>query len=323
MGSDGLRLKNADEARDALRPKIRKALTRMWEHEEGARSFADPEGVHQMRVSSRKVRAALDTSGALFEGKKYRRVSKGVRRLTRALGGVRDGDVLLADLAARRNADGETHPGIDRVVVRLERERERSRDRLLTVLDELDATGFRETSLDAFEGGKKTGRAAKVRRGHARRLIDEHVSAFLAQTESIPAAGEIEALHQIRITAKRLRYSLKIVRKPLMPEAKAVIASLTGVQDQLGEIHNLDVQIGLIRKEMHLMADESLERAMAGGDASVDTNVAPVWDDLMWLTSGVATERRERYARFIAWWDALQASGFRDDLVALTKPRGA
>jgi CHAD domain-containing protein len=89
---------NTTDLQRAIDRRILKLLKTMWSHQDAARAFNDPEGVHQMRVSSRKVRSALDATRDVLAGKRVRKVRKGARTLTRALGGVRDGDVLLAEL---------------------------------------------------------------------------------------------------------------------------------------------------------------------------------------------------------------------------------
>lgn len=298
----------------ALRRTIRRLLKDMWAHEAAARSFEDPEGVHQMRVASRRVRSALDTAGDLFKGKRHRAVRKGMRRLTRALGGVRDGDVLLMGLQRLRGDAGTgTHPGIDRLMARSERDRDEKRERLLSTLDELGADGFREASLDAFAKSRKGKGIAKVRRRDARRMVRRHIQEFLDHAASLPPEEDSEALHELRIATKRLRYALQLLRKPLMPESDPLIAALTEMQDQLGQIHDLDVLTGLVRSELHAIAGEQINAGLSG-EPSPNAATRAAWDDLIALGRQVAAERGECYARLAAWWGDPGTASFRDDL---------
>ena len=65
---------NASELRKALDRRILKLLETMWSYEDAALAFTDPEGVHQMRVSSRKLLSALDASRDIRNGKRVRKV---------------------------------------------------------------------------------------------------------------------------------------------------------------------------------------------------------------------------------------------------------
>jgi CHAD domain-containing protein len=312
---------NGDRLREAIDPRIRKLLKTMWSHEEGARSFTHPEGVHQMRVSSRKVRSALAASADVLDGKRVRKVRKGARTLTRALGGVRDGDVLLVELGELRGDNGaEDRPGIARLEDRLTQERDIARKHLITVLDDLDASGFRDESIAAFNGSAPKGKRSKIKRADARRMIKDHVLAFVDQTRAIPTEDEVEALHEIRITTKHLRYTLQFVEKQLAPESTAIIPKLTDLQDQLGELHNQDVLIELIRDEMHTMVDQAADRAMHPNITSTPTDQA-AWQDLLTLLAAVSERRRCWYASFLNRWQELESEGFPDDLLALARSR--
>lgn len=57
----------------------------------------------------------------------------------------------------------------------------------------------------------------------------------------------VHELHNLRIAAKRLRYTLEIFFSTLAPQATAVIEALTCLQDILGELHDHDVMIALLR----------------------------------------------------------------------------
>jgi CHAD domain-containing protein len=315
--------KSSGELQEAVRPKIRMRVEAMWALEDDALDFENIEGVHQMRVASRKLRAALDSSRDLFPEKRYRRVHKKVRRLTRALGRVRDPDVMLAELQSLREAStaGE-HPGIDRLVNRQIAERDVARARLVSLLDDLNAGNFQEESLDAFAAPSKPDNKAKMRRRDASRMIEDHVTEFLDHTRTFPTEQEADQLHEVRIATKRLRYALQLFEKPLKPESTAIIEQLTELQDELGEIHNLDVLIELTRNELVAIADEAVEHAMKH-DPGPDLNAEAEWKDLIALLTQTAERRRSQYEEVRAHWEGLEASGFTGQLVALSDPDAA
>ena len=54
-------------------------------------------------------------------------------------------------------------------------------------------------------------------------------------------------LHELRITGKYLRYTLKSFLEVLPPEADALVKDVVNMQDALGELHDADVTMHLIR----------------------------------------------------------------------------
>ena len=66
----------------------------MLEHEAGTRKGDDPEELHDMRVATRRMRAALRVFGAYLDPDVMRPVDRGLRRTGRMLGAVRDLDVF-------------------------------------------------------------------------------------------------------------------------------------------------------------------------------------------------------------------------------------
>jgi hypothetical protein len=84
----------------------------------------DIEGVHDVRVASRRLRAAMDVAAPAFTGKWYKPLHRTAKEITGALGEVRDRDVLLEALRADQSAAPlAEHPGIDRLIERAECER--------------------------------------------------------------------------------------------------------------------------------------------------------------------------------------------------------
>jgi len=86
----------------------------MLAHADGVLDTADIEPLHDMRVSTRRLRAALEVFEPCFPAKPYRRALRDVKRLADALGERRDRDVTLAaldDFAA--GVEAADRPGID------------------------------------------------------------------------------------------------------------------------------------------------------------------------------------------------------------------
>ncbi|MFM9108775.1 MAG: CHAD domain-containing protein [Chloroflexota bacterium] len=128
----------AEEADERYCPYMRRAIAErwagVWREVPAALAGEDPEGVHQVRVASRRLRAAMDVAAPCFPRSWYRPLHRAARDITGSLGEVRDRDVLIAELA-QRLADAPDAPeapdferaALERLLARLERERAAAR----------------------------------------------------------------------------------------------------------------------------------------------------------------------------------------------------
>jgi CHAD domain-containing protein len=141
--------------RSAMRELIAKRWEALWDALPVAVAGSDPEGVHDVRVASRRLRAAMDVAADCFPSGWYRPLHRAAKEITSALGDVRDRDVLLAALTVERyGASPGDRPGIDRLIERVSSEREQARSRMLAFLADLDARDL------PSETAKRFGRAA-------------------------------------------------------------------------------------------------------------------------------------------------------------------
>src|SRR5687767_1969196 len=79
-------------------------LDKMLAQAEGVRESKEIEPIHQMRVWSRRSRAALEVFRPCFDGKEYATIVAEVKKVTRTLGAARDLDVMI-DTLTRREED--------------------------------------------------------------------------------------------------------------------------------------------------------------------------------------------------------------------------
>ena len=100
---------------------------------------SDPEGVHDVRVASRRLRAAMDVAVGCFPDAWYKPLHRAAKDITGALGEVRDRDVMLEFLAGEREkVPAGERAGIDRLIARLTSERDAARERMLVFLEDVN-----------------------------------------------------------------------------------------------------------------------------------------------------------------------------------------
>ncbi len=78
---------------------IAERIARMLSHARAVRRGTDPEAVHDMRVASRRLRAALAVFEPAFRHSDYYRLEKEVKQLTDSLSRARDLDVMIEELS--------------------------------------------------------------------------------------------------------------------------------------------------------------------------------------------------------------------------------
>jgi CHAD domain-containing protein len=115
----------------------------MMSFREAALAGEDPEGVHDMRVASRRLRAAIELFRDVFPRRRLRPMLRSVKDLADALGQVRDLDVMLE----RLRADRAGRPVGQRLVLTdmvadLERERQEARRVLAETVETLEREDF-------------------------------------------------------------------------------------------------------------------------------------------------------------------------------------
>ncbi len=102
----------------------------------------DIDAVHDMRVASRRLRAALAVFGPCLpnEAQTWRRE---IRRLTRSLGMARDLDVQIEFVRAFKKAKSSAplNPGLDQLLERLSRGRAAAQDKVAKALSRVAGAG--------------------------------------------------------------------------------------------------------------------------------------------------------------------------------------
>ncbi len=231
---------------------IRRQAKQLVEQFDGLRAAEDIEFVHRARVATRRLRAALRMFDECFPSKQLRRWRKAIRRTTAKLGDARDRDVqieFLCGVLSALNAK-ECFPGISRILVQIERDRERLQRKVVKAVDRLEAKGvlrqvrrlskrlLPEAASSAEE--VQTPDACTQTRLHILEQLDD----LLSHQDSLANPDDCERHHAMRIAAKRLRYTLEIARPVYPGRLDEAIEATKRVQSLLGDVHDCDVWAG-------------------------------------------------------------------------------
>ena len=129
---------DADEPYGAAAGRIVEVrVTELIDHAEGVLDVDDIERVHDMRVATRRLRAALETFGPCFPRRELKAGLRQVKELADALGERRDRDVSIAALEQiAESMAAPDRPGIESLVARLRTEQADANAALARFVDE-------------------------------------------------------------------------------------------------------------------------------------------------------------------------------------------
>jgi CHAD domain-containing protein len=209
----------------------------------------DPEDVHQARVGTRRLRSDLRTFRSLVDSGWAGPLRDELSWLADLLGGVRDADVLAERL--RRQVDELPEvdaAGFAPVLLRLSQEREAARavllvalrsDRYLTLLERLVAAASEPQLVEKA--------ASEPARDVLPGLVARPWRSLRKAVKALPSKPPDEALHQVRIRAKRARYAAEAANPVFGNKSARFAKAVAGVQGVLGDQHDAVVAEGWLR----------------------------------------------------------------------------
>ena len=220
-------------AHDVALTELRRLVSVWRKHEPGARLGQDPEELHQLRVTARRIDATL----ALFKRQlpaPLVRARKTAKAVLRSLGAARDLDVQLSELA-RYCAELPEHERAAAEPLRalLESERGRARARLVRTLDSEPTRRWLETlTVAGAERGAMNGadRAMLVMPERVRRRFRK----LRKSVDKLRRKSSMEDYHLVRRRAKQLRYATECGAAMFGKPADDLLRALRRLQDQLG-----------------------------------------------------------------------------------------
>ncbi|HJP88348.1 MAG TPA: CHAD domain-containing protein [Candidatus Limnocylindrales bacterium] len=289
LGEAPAPLRPGDSFRAAARAAMWPQVARMLEVEAALRESAATDALKRYRVATRRLRAALRVFEQALPRKVIRAIQPELGDLARAVGRVRDLDVRIAGLNSWAAADAAHLADVADVEPLLATW---AAERLAAARDmekRLDGKGHARL-LDDLSGLVRGGGADT---GPARRAVrDRAGSAVWAGFERLRAAADgldgadLEALHDVRILAKRLRYTIEFLAPVLGSDREWLVARLVNLQDHLGALHDADLAraaaqafldaSGAVVTDSQRTAIETYGAAQAGAVEALRSDVSKV-----------------------------------------------
>lgn len=206
-------------------PRILTARLRDVEQYEAGLPAEDP--VHDMRVAARRLRAALRLL-------RLRELDPPVKELQDALGDVRDLQLQVAWLRERDQ--------------KLAQRREALLQKAMRALEGALAKWRGQTLPRLLEAAGRTKFRGKLSGGKVRALLRRRLERFEERLEAALEKPTPLPMHRVRISVKQLRYLFELVQRALPKAAGLLLTELPPLQEALGELHDVDVRVDLLRR---------------------------------------------------------------------------
>lgn len=278
---------------------------------EGIRHGEDIEHVHRMRVASRRLRAAFQLFQECLPQDRVKEWRRRIRQITRALGAARDADVQIEFLQAfLQQMDDEVSrckPGVRRILLRLRQARESLQERVERALDRLESSGVLSEMEHHLQNRLARARLLNLPMGtsavytRAEESITERLTEFLTFEPYVYQPQRIEDLHEMRIAAKRLRYTLEIFAPLYGKRLDKPLKIIKEIQERLGSMHDCDVWLQFLDD----FAQEERKRTLKYfGRVRPFSALKP---GIQYLVLDRQRARKQVYEEFVQFWKGIEA----------------
>jgi len=255
-------VKPEDPAARAVMAALAAGVARLIGNDPATR-LGDVEGLHQMRVATRRLRSDLRTLRPLIDRAWATGLSDELRWLGGLLGAVRDADVQLERVEAMA---ADLHPAIEPLLARFRLRRDEGRRALLDGLGSDRYVNLLDRLVDAVRDPLVTAKAERPVARALPRLVGRAWKRLEAEAEGLDHDSAVERYHAVRIRAKRVRYAAEAVAPALGDTGRPVdrlAEAAAALQDLLGTMHDDVVMQGELRATVEARPDPTF--ALAAG----------------------------------------------------------
>jgi CHAD domain-containing protein len=215
----------------------------------------DAEDIHDLRVSSRRLREGLALFAPCYPPAAIARLVKELKRVTRLLGAIRNTDeALLFFTALAHELNGTCRNELERVLAAFRKARKKELKRMKGGLREIASGELRDlcrrviNAPSLFNPPPNGADLFAPLADFARAAFDARLAMVLDLVPEASKPAESEAQHLLRIAVKHFRYRLEILSFLLGSRFLEIHGVLKGYQEALGKVHDLDVFAGIVRE---------------------------------------------------------------------------
>ncbi len=277
---------------------------------EGVKGSDDIEYVHKMRVTSRRLRAALPLFRFCFSDEEFKKWTNQLKKVTRLLADARDFDVQIAFMEQYIEKLKSTDEKECLEILLNERQDHRKtiqsavvdglgnleESNILQKIRRLCEETITEQSNAIFDSDQVLERAHWY--------ISFRLDDFLSMEKYVHLENKKLKHHEMRIYAKKLRYTMEAFAPLYKNELAKELETITAFQDVLGEMHDCDVWADYIPK----FIDKAKAKIKSSGNKKEEASKFE--KALLKFLSYIKEQRRKHYNQFVRLWNRNMNSNF-------------
>jgi CHAD domain-containing protein len=239
-----------DPVRDLGREIVARQVRELRRNEPGTIEGKDREFLHDMRVATRRIRAALRLFRDELGNEEAGRLRRELGWLGKLLGSARDLDVLSLRLPAELERVGGDPVSAARILELVGARRARTRaeleaalesERYRALLDELE-------DFAGAPGGPRMKSRLRGAREVAAKRCTQALRRVLRWRKGDDPALSADALHRLRIDFKQLRYACEFFLDVFRVESRSALRRIVAFQDCLGAHQDAVVAMQLLEQ---------------------------------------------------------------------------
>jgi CHAD domain-containing protein len=279
-------------------------LDEVCELRTSALDWSSEDGVHDMRVASRRLRSALRDFKPYLKQRKLRSAVDAIKRIADSLGAVRDNDVAI--LALNKLAEDTSIAvavGIEQFAGQRRLRREKDRAALVEAIAEDQILSLRKEFTRTLE---TTDRLNTSLRAVGTSVIETGVNDLREISTGLYHPLETKPLHKIRISAKRLRYAIELFSNCWETELNQFAREFAEIQTSLGDLHDCDVWI----VEFGAYLEKHDLRGTSAELSETDFVPSQQREASLWLLDHFTKKRTDYYRDALDRWNEWESSGF-------------
>lgn len=263
---------------------------------EAALDSGDVDAIHDMRVAIRRLRTALRDLDGVVDERPLKGIKNDLKNIADMLGTIRDQDVAIIALEefvgdAEKESVGA---GVEEMIASFKGKRKRAHSKLEKDLGSISIDKLRDrfskriadsVSQPELFDTPKLRDVAKV-------VIQMRLQKFRQMGDAIRQPLDAKKLHELRIAAKRLRYSIELFAGLCGDEISGFAPELAKLQSFLGDIHDCDVWTDTLRQGFKTKTKANSSAASG------------------WLLTKFLSKRSKAYRCALELWRGWEANAF-------------
>lgn len=272
-----------------------------------ALDFKDPEGVHDMRVASRRVRSALRDFWPHLRKTQIAPSTKHLKEIADKLGVVRDHDVAIIALEKlQKKANKEIASGLQTIIDDQKAGLDTARKELVEALNYKKLSGLKRDFRRAVEtaivrrattqnstAATTTLNSGPSYKAFARSTVVKRLKELEALSPCLYEPQKVKPLHEMRISAKRLRYAMELFAPCWGDQLRLFSRQVARMQSALGELHDCDLWIEHFGRRLSRLKKKASSERVTSQDER---------DAMIWLLSHFSRLRTKHFRAALARW---------------------